>query len=86
MKENQTSTCFLRSRLFTYDIMKKFNCNISLCFLNQSLGLILENIKKKEKERITACMPLMIIISIYLYTILTKYWLDVLMWVTGHCE
>jgi hypothetical protein len=25
--ENQTTTYFLRSRLFTYDIMKNFNCN-----------------------------------------------------------
>ena len=44
MEENQTATYFLRSRLFTYDIMKNFNCNISLWFLNQSLGLILGNI------------------------------------------
>ena len=27
MQENQTATYFLRSRLFTYDIMKNFNCN-----------------------------------------------------------
>ena len=27
MEENQTVTYFLRSRLFTYDIMKNFNCN-----------------------------------------------------------
>ena len=27
MEENQTATYFLRSRLFTYDIMKNFNCN-----------------------------------------------------------
>ena len=27
MQENQTTTYFLRSRLFTYDIMKNFNCN-----------------------------------------------------------
>ena len=27
MQDNQTATYFLRSRLFTYDIMKKFNCN-----------------------------------------------------------
>jgi len=26
MEENQTATYFLRSRLFTYDIMKSFNC------------------------------------------------------------
>ena len=32
MEENQTVTYFLRSRLFTYDIMKNFNCNISLWF------------------------------------------------------
>ena len=34
MQENQTATYFLRSRLFTgtYDIMKNFNCNISLWF------------------------------------------------------
>ena len=32
MEENQTATYFLCSRLFTYDIMKNFNCNISLCF------------------------------------------------------
>jgi hypothetical protein len=25
MEENQTATYFLRSRLFTYDIMKNFN-------------------------------------------------------------
>jgi hypothetical protein len=30
MEENQTATYYLRSRLFTYDIMKNFNCNISL--------------------------------------------------------
>ena len=27
MEENQTATYFLRFRLFTYDIMKNFNCN-----------------------------------------------------------
>ena len=27
IQENQTETYFLRSRLFTYDIMKNFNCN-----------------------------------------------------------
>jgi hypothetical protein len=27
MEENQTATYFLRSRLFTYGIMKIFNCN-----------------------------------------------------------
>ena len=27
IQENKTSTYFLRSRLFTYDIMKNFNCN-----------------------------------------------------------
>ena len=27
MEENQTATYFLRSRLFTYVIMKNFNCN-----------------------------------------------------------
>jgi hypothetical protein len=27
MQENQTATYFLRSRLFTYAIMKNFNCN-----------------------------------------------------------
>jgi len=27
MEENQTATYFLRSRLFTYDSMKNFNCN-----------------------------------------------------------
>jgi hypothetical protein len=27
MQENQTATYFLRSMLFTYDIMKNFNCN-----------------------------------------------------------
>jgi hypothetical protein len=27
MQDNQTATYFLRSRLFTYDIMKKLNCN-----------------------------------------------------------
>ena len=32
VEENQTATYFLCSRLFTYDIMKNFNCNISLCF------------------------------------------------------
>jgi hypothetical protein len=32
MEENQTVTYFLCSRLFTYDIMKNFNCNISLWF------------------------------------------------------
>jgi hypothetical protein len=32
MEENQTATYFLRSRLFTYDIMKNFNFNISLWF------------------------------------------------------
>jgi hypothetical protein len=32
MEENQTATYFLCSRLFTYDIMKNFNCNISLWF------------------------------------------------------
>jgi hypothetical protein len=31
-KKNQTAMYFLRSRLFTYDIMKNFNCNISLWF------------------------------------------------------
>jgi hypothetical protein len=30
MKENQTATYFLRSRLFTYDIMKNCNCKIFL--------------------------------------------------------
>ena len=30
MEENQTATYYLRSRLFTYDIMKNINCNISL--------------------------------------------------------
>jgi len=32
MEENQTATYSLRSRLITYDIMKQFNCNISLWF------------------------------------------------------
>jgi hypothetical protein len=32
MEENKTATYFLRSRLFTYDIMKNLNYNISLCF------------------------------------------------------
>ena len=32
MEENQIATYFLRSRLFTYDIMTNFNCNISLWF------------------------------------------------------
>jgi len=32
MEENQTATYFLRSWLFTYDIMNNFNCNISLWF------------------------------------------------------
>ena len=32
MEENKTATYFFRSRLFTYDIMKNFNCNIFLCF------------------------------------------------------
>jgi hypothetical protein len=27
IQENKTATYFLRSRLFTYDIMKNFNCN-----------------------------------------------------------
>ena len=27
IQENKTGTYFLRSRLFTYDIMKNFNCN-----------------------------------------------------------
>jgi len=32
MEENQTATYFLRSTLFTYDIMKNVNCNISFWF------------------------------------------------------
>jgi hypothetical protein len=31
IQENKTATYFLRSRLFTYDIMKNFNCNFSTC-------------------------------------------------------
>jgi len=27
MEENETATYFLRSRIFTYDIMKKFHYN-----------------------------------------------------------
>ena len=44
MEENQTATCFLRSRLFTYDIKKKSTAIYLYGFLNQSLGLILGNI------------------------------------------
>ena len=32
IQENKTATCFLRSRLFTYDIMKNFNCNLLATF------------------------------------------------------
>ena len=34
MQENQTATYFLRSRLFTYAIMKNFNCNWILATFN----------------------------------------------------
>jgi hypothetical protein len=30
MEKNQTATYFLRSKLFTYDIIKNFNCVILL--------------------------------------------------------
>jgi hypothetical protein len=34
MEENQTATYFLRSRLFTYDIMKNVNAHVRNCLLN----------------------------------------------------
>ena len=37
MEENQTATYFLRSRLFTYDIMKNVNFNISLWFFRSNV-------------------------------------------------
>jgi len=42
MEENQTAKYFLRSRLFTYDIMKNFNCNISLCFFKSKFRSCIE--------------------------------------------
>ena len=45
MEENPTATYFLRSTLFAYDIMTKFQLQyIFMLFFNQSLGLILGNI------------------------------------------
>ena len=55
MEENRTATHFLRSRLFTYDIKKNFNCNISLCF---SKSKFRSSIGKHFYIKITACMPL----------------------------
>jgi len=56
MEENQTATYFLRSRLFTYDIMKNFNCNISLWFLKSKFRFYIEN--DFFSIKITACVPL----------------------------
>jgi hypothetical protein len=55
MEENQTATYFLRSRLFTYDIMKISTVIYLDGFLNQSLGLVLGNF---FFIKIAACMPL----------------------------
>jgi hypothetical protein len=52
--EKQTATYFLRSRLFTYDIMKIFNCNIFLWFFKSKFR---SYIGKQIKE-ITVCVPL----------------------------
>jgi hypothetical protein len=54
-EENQTMTYFLRSRLFTYDIMKNSTAIYLYGFLNQSLGLVLGNF---FFIKIAACMPL----------------------------
>jgi hypothetical protein len=56
MEENQTETYFLRSRLFTYDIMKNFNCNISLWFFKSKFRSYIGKIKLFIK--ITICVPL----------------------------
>ena len=42
IEEIQTATYFLRSRLFTYDIMKNFNCNISLWFFKSKIRSYIE--------------------------------------------
>ena len=42
MEEIQTATYFLRSRLFTYNIMKNFNCNISLWFFKSKIRSYIE--------------------------------------------
>jgi len=46
MKENKTATYFLRSRLFTYDIMKNFNCNYTCSIKHRILATF--NIKKNS--------------------------------------
>ena len=51
MQENQTATYLLRSRLFTYDIMKNFNCNQ---YKTSNIG----NFQYKKKSILTTCMPL----------------------------
>ena len=56
MEENQTATYFLRSRLFTCDIMKNFNCNISSWFSKSKLRSHIG--KHIFLIKITACMPL----------------------------
>ena len=56
MEENQTATYFHRSRLFTYDIMKIFNCNISLWFFKSKFRFYIGN--HFFSIKITACVPL----------------------------
>jgi hypothetical protein len=66
MQENQTATHFLRSRLFTYDIMKNFNC---ISIKHRILATF--NIKKDQFERLYAFKEIKINVKqIYLSLIL----------------
>jgi hypothetical protein len=60
----KSNSYVIRSRLFTYDIMKHFNCIYLYGFLNQSLGLILGFF---FFIKITACMPLWNVTNLQLY-------------------
>jgi hypothetical protein len=50
MEENPAATYFLRSRLFTHDIMKKFNCNISLWFFKVQNCLLMKKMSDLQKS------------------------------------
>ena len=60
----ESNSYVFRSRLFTYDIMKHFNCNISLWF---SKSKFRSYIGEFFFIKITACMPLWNVTNLQLY-------------------